>query len=145
MKLIDQTNRYDSNGFYTLEKVFEALGITGKAAREFSSHNMAAFNEVCEDNQDVDYYSIGAKKGEMIMSKILRDGHKIIVDDTFGRQCDGIVQDIEARWGEYLLTFENDHLEVAGLQPGHNPANVMNVVADNVRLCELRNDDELKH
>ena len=30
-----------------------------------------------------------------------------------------------------------------GFQPGHNPANVMNVVADNVRLSELRGDPEL--
>ena len=106
---------------------------------------MQAFNEVCENSDDVDYYSMGAKKGGRVMSKILKDGHDILVRDTFGKQCDGIIQDSEARWGEYLLTFENDHLEVMGFQPGHNPANVMNVVADNVRLCELRNDEALSY
>jgi hypothetical protein len=48
------------------------------------------------------------------MSKILRNGHKIIVNDTFGVQCDGIIQDKETRWGTYLMTFENDHLEAIG-------------------------------
>ena len=48
------------------------------------------------------------------MSQILADGHNIIVDKTFGEQCDGMVRDKEARWGDYLITFENDHLEVMG-------------------------------
>lgn len=48
------------------------------------------------------------------MSTILSDTHKIIADYKFGIQSDGLVMDIEARHGEYLMTFENDHLEVIG-------------------------------
>ena len=79
------------------------------------------------------------------MSTILSDTHKIIADYKFGIQSDGLVMDIEARHGEYLMTFENDHLEVIGFQPGHNPANVFNLVADNTRLCEIKNDKDLAH
>ena len=79
------------------------------------------------------------------MSQILSDGHEIIVDKTFGDQTDGLVRDVEARWGDYLMTFENDHLEVMGFQPGHNPANVFNLVADNTRLCEIKNDKTLRY
>jgi hypothetical protein len=67
------------------------------------------------------------------------------VNKTFGEQCDGLIRDVEARWGEYLMTFENDHLEVMGFQPGHNPANVFNLIADNTRLCEIKNDKILRY
>jgi len=30
---------------------------------------------------------------------------------------DGLVRTEDTRWGDYLLTFEHDHLEVAGLNP----------------------------
>ena len=79
------------------------------------------------------------------MNHMLRDGHDIIVNDTMGVYCDGLVRDTEAKWGEHLLTFHNDHFEVMGFEPGHNPANVMNVVADNTRLAEIRLDPHLSH
>lgn len=78
------------------------------------------------------------------MNPMLRDGHDIIVNDTMGVHCDGLVQDTEAKWGEYLITFENDHLEVMGFVPEHNPANVFNLVADNTRLAEIRRDPKLR-
>ena len=55
-----------------MERLYEALGITGRAGAEFNTANMASFNEVCEDSRSVDYYSIGAKKTGRTMSKILR-------------------------------------------------------------------------
>lgn len=58
-----------------LERVFEVLGVTGKAAQEFTSHNIECFNEVCEDAEGVDYFSIGAKKSGKVMSTILSDAH----------------------------------------------------------------------
>jgi triacylglycerol lipase len=118
MKLIDLANDQQWRGnLENLERVFEVLGITGRSAQEFTTHNIQAFNEVCENAEGVDYYSIGAKKGGRVMSPILADGYNIIVNKTFGEQCDGMVRDVEARWGEYLITFENDHLEVMGFQP----------------------------
>ena len=69
MRLMDLTNDQGWRGdLNNLERVFEVLGITGKAAQEFTSHNIKAFNEVCEDKKKVDYYSIGAKKHGRIMS-----------------------------------------------------------------------------
>lgn len=47
------------------------------------------------------------------------------------------MRDVETRWGKYLITFENDHFEVMGFEPKHNPANVFNLVADNVRVCDI--------
>jgi len=56
-----------------------------------------------------------------------------------------MVRDVEARHGDYLITFENDHLEVMGFQPSHNPANVFNLVADNTRVSEIKNDKTLSY
>ena len=69
MRLIDLTNDEQWRGnLNNLERVFEILGITGRSVQEFTSHNIGAFNEVCEDSPTVDYYSIGAKKGGRVMS-----------------------------------------------------------------------------
>ena len=126
-----------------MERVFELLGITGRSVYEFGSHNIQNFNAVCEDSPDVSYYSIGAKKSGRTMNDMLRVAHDIVVNDEMGIQTDGLVKDIEARWGEYLITFDNDHLEVMGFEPEHNPANVFNLVADNTRLAEIRRDKAL--
>lgn len=149
MMVLDVANedRVDKQhiGIQNLEKTFEVLGITGRAVQEFTPFNMGAFNEVCEDHPNVEYYSIGAKKGGRVMNIMLRDGYEMITNHTFGEQIDGIVRDVEARWGHYLMTFENDHMEVIGFTPGHNPANVFNLVADNTRLAEIRSDKDLSY
>lgn len=144
MKLVDRILAHGYlDGVSNLERVFDILGICKRSALEFSTHNLADFNQVCPNSKSTKYYSIGAKKNGRIMNPMLKDGHTFIVNDTLGVQCDGLVQDIEARWGEYLITFENDHLELVGFQPEHNPANVMNLVADNSRLSEIRGDPSL--
>jgi hypothetical protein len=79
------------------------------------------------------------------MTKILQNGHKVIVNDSFGIECDGLIQDKEARWGNYLMTFENDHLEMMGFKPEHDPAGVYNLIADTVRVAEIKNDPELAY
>ena len=79
------------------------------------------------------------------MNEMLQKGHEILVGLKWGEQCDGLVRDVEARYGRYLLTLDNDHFEVMGFHPEHNPANVMNLVADNARVCELKNHPELKY
>jgi len=43
------------------------------------------------------------------------------------------------------MTFENDHLEMMGFKPEHNPAGVYNLVADTVRVAEIKNDPELAY
>ena len=98
----------------SVERLYEMLGITVKAAHEFTTHNIKSFNVVCEDNPDVRYYSIGARKNWNSVSFMLRSNHDLIVNDTLGIECDGLVKDVEAEWGNYLITFDNDHLEVMG-------------------------------
>ena len=100
---------------------------------------------MCPNRENVDYYSIGAKKEGKIMNTMLRNGYDILVGEKWGEQCDGFVRDVEARWGRYLITFENDHFEVMGFDPNHNPANVFNLVADNVRVCDIKNDPKLRY
>ena len=41
--------------------------------------------------------------------------------------------------------MNNDHFELAGFMPNHDPANVYNLVADNCRVCEVKNDDVLRY
>ena len=79
------------------------------------------------------------------MNKMLRNSYDILVGEKWGAQCDGFVRDAEARWGKYLITFENDHFEVIGFEPNHNPANVFNLVAKNIRICDIKNDLKLRY
>lgn len=97
-----------------MQRTFEILGITSDSAKEFATGHMNLFNEVCEDAHGVDYFSVGSKKKGAIMTEVLRIGHDIVINDEFGDQTDGLVRDEEARWGEYLITYENDHFEVIG-------------------------------
>lgn len=53
--------------------------------------------------------------------------------------------DEEARWGHYLLTMNNDHFEIIGFSPEHDPANVFNLVADNARVCEIKRDQSMAY
>ena len=43
------------------------------------------------------------------------------------------------------MTFENDHLEMMGFKPEHNPANVYNLVADTVRVAEIKSKPGLAY
>ena len=94
--------------------MFEILGITRRAAEEFTTPNIQAFNEVCPITPGVDYYSIGAWKDGAIMNPLLKMGFDIIIGRKFGDSCDGLVRDSEAHWGKYLLSFNNDHFEMLG-------------------------------
>lgn len=54
MRLIDLLNEDPTHEkFDNLEKVFNILGVTIDAAKEFSTHNISNFNEICEDSSDV--------------------------------------------------------------------------------------------
>lgn len=79
------------------------------------------------------------------MNKILQNGYKILVNDTWGLQCDGVTRDLECQWGKYLVTFDNDHLEMAGFVPEITPTHVWNLVADSARLGDLKHDPELAY
>jgi len=44
------------------DKAFEAVGLSYKNAQEFTSANLADFNNVAENVSGIDYFSIGAHK-----------------------------------------------------------------------------------
>ena len=64
MKLVDLSLKDGENIHFVenIDRTYELLGITGEASKEFTTHNIAAFNNVCPNSEHVDYYSIGAKK-----------------------------------------------------------------------------------
>lgn len=43
-----------------LDKPLEILGLSLKNVNEFSTKNIKLFNEVAENNTNIDYFSIGA-------------------------------------------------------------------------------------
>ena len=72
MKLIDESNKDSQDEIFdNLERVFEILGITADASKEFSTHNIGNFNEICEDVPNVQYYSIGAQKNGSTITKLI--------------------------------------------------------------------------
>jgi len=52
---------------------------------------MECFNEIAEDGPKTSYFSMGSKKKGLHMNKVLQNGHKMLVNDTWGVQCDGII------------------------------------------------------
>merc|ERR1711957_979693 len=74
--------------------------------------NMAHFNEVVEDHPGVGYYSLEI-------------------------ECDGMMSTDDVKWGNYMMTFEQDHFEVIGMKP-EMKAQCPNLITDNLRVDEIR-------
>lgn len=72
----------------------------------------------------------------------MRAGQDMIQDGLIHNRSDGLVRPEEAEWGRYLLTFEQDHLEMVGFNVDYTPNQVYNLIADNVKLTEIKNDPE---
>lgn len=119
------------------EKALQSLGMSVRNTMEFTSRNMQAFNEVCIDAEDVKYASFGAKRKELQLNELLRANYVKITDLRMEVDCDGLVRTPDSKWGTYLLTFEHDHLEVAGLNPLVDIKHVVNLMTDNCRVCEI--------
>ena len=130
------------------EKAFEAVGVSQKAAHEFTSANISDFNKVAEDVAGVDYFSIGAHKSRLQCSDLLRQSHETIAggskQDTksiTGPNNDGLVRPEEAHWGRYLMTFpEHDQFDMIGFNHRYSPVNVYTLLVDNIRLSEIKDD-----
>ena len=45
---------------------------------------------MCEDCEEVDYYSFSTKKGQLQVSELLRTGWDVITDYKFEIECDGM-------------------------------------------------------
>ena len=117
-----------------------ALGVVGMGVRniqEFSQRNLDDFNLVAEDHPDVDYFSFGSKKRELLMNDLLRRGYEIISQHKIQYESDGMIEVNECRYGTYLVTFDHDHFEVIGLNPATYPKHVASLVTDNIRKCEM--------
>ena len=91
---------------------------------------------ICEDSPDVNYYSFGSKKRELQISELLRPGYELITEHKIQYECDGMVEVGECAWGQYLVTFDNDHFEVVGLGET-DVRHVANLVTDNLRRDEV--------
>jgi hypothetical protein len=127
------------------DNAFEAVGLSQKNALEFTSQNLADFNKVAENAHGVDYFSIGSHKERLQCSDLLRQSHEFIVggskDVIGGNRNDGLVRPEEAQHGRYLLTVpEHDHLEIVGFNANNLPHTVFNMVVDNLRLQEIKDD-----
>ena len=48
----------------------------------------------------------------------------------------------DCQWGRYLVTFEHDHLEIAGFNAAMQPTTVYNLLLDNIKLTEVKNDPQ---
>lgn len=81
---------------------------------------------------------MGAQKKKLQCSDLLRRSHDAISEGMINFRSDGLVRPEEAQWGRYLVTFEQDHLEMAGFNYEYEPQTAYNLVVDNLRLCELK-------
>jgi triacylglycerol lipase len=143
MSLIDNCNKYPEK--YVLEnvdKAFEAVGLSQKNAQEFTTSNLADFNKVAEDVPGVDYYSVGAQKQLYHTSGLLRQSHEMISESYIHLRNDGLLRPEEAEWGRYLLTFEQDHLEMIGFSHDFKPVNVYSLLVDNIKLSEIKSNQQ---
>lgn len=100
---------------------------------------------MAENVRGVDYFSIGAHKERLQCSDLLRQSHEFIVGGSKevigGNRNDGLVRPEEAQHGRYLLTVpEHDHLEIVGFNANNLPYTVFNLVVDNLRLQEIKED-----
>lgn len=64
----------------------------------------------------------------------------MISENLIHNRSDGIVRPEECEWGRYLVTFEQDHLEMVGFNSNFTPYNVYNLLVDNIKLNEVKND-----
>ena len=97
---------------------------------------MTAFNEVATNAKHVKYYSFGAVRKELQLSELLRANFEVITEHAYEVQTDGLVRLEDMKWGKYLVTFDHDHLEVAGFNPKVRPGHIANLLVDNLRMHE---------
>jgi hypothetical protein len=66
----------------------------------------------------------------------------VISEGMVHNRSDGIVRPEEAHWGKYLVTYEQDHLEMAGFNADYVPLSVYTLAVDNIRLSEIKSDPQ---
>lgn len=88
-----------------VDKAFNVLGVSLKNVEEFTSQNIRDFNSVAIDIPGVEYFSIGAQKTYLEVCDTLKHSHDIISEGMITNRNDGMVRDVDAKWGTYLLTF----------------------------------------
>jgi hypothetical protein len=107
---------------------------------EFHPENIRNFNIIADDNPTTDYYSVGSKKKYFHTTDALKHSHHILSRREIQNVSDGIMRPEDCEWGRYLVTFEQDHLEIVGFNPDYNPRQVYNLLVDNIKLNEVKND-----
>jgi hypothetical protein len=71
---------------------------------------------------------------------LLRQSHEMISESYIHLRNDGLLRPEEAEWGRYLLTFEQDHLEMIGFSHDFKPVNVYSLLVDNIKLSEIKSN-----
>lgn len=117
-----------------------ALGMSYRNVQEFATPNMNHFNAACPDHPDVQYASFGAWRKELQHNELLRANWQTITDHAIEVRTDGMTTVDEVKWGTYLVTFEHDHFEVAGLNPRVGCDHVANLLMDQARIADRNNN-----
>ena len=72
---------------------------------------------------------------------MLHYSHDRITEGLINMRNDGLMRPEETQWGKYLVTYEQDHLEMAGFNaPAYTPMSCYSLLVDNIRLCEIKNN-----
>jgi hypothetical protein len=71
---------------------------------------------------------------------MLKQSHDMISTGQIQIRSDGIMRPEDCEWGRYLLTYEHDHLEIVGFNVDVQPYTVYNLLLDNIKLTEVKND-----
>jgi triacylglycerol lipase len=91
-------------------RFLQSLGIQTAAFEELTTTNMAKFNALCPDREDIRYFSFGASF-KPTWGSVFRSSHNII--EVQEGENDGLVSVKSAVWGEYKGTIPDvNHLDI---------------------------------
>ena len=141
MTLIDKSVGIEERFYVDIthsHRALEVLGVTLESVKEFGSRNMRAFNKVCEDKEDVMYFSFGAKRKQPQICELLRPNFPIITEHQIEVETDGLIRTPDTRWANYMVTLEHDHFEAGGLNPRVAVNHICNLMTDCGRVSEIR-------
>ena len=125
-----------------IEQAIDSVGLSMMNIKEFNKGNMRAFNEVAEDHGNVEYYSMGARRARSLCAEVLQYPHEVIAGQNAHVESDGLMMWKETQWGRYLITIDADHFEMGGLKYSYDAQAVFRIVAENLKLMEIRSDEE---
>jgi len=120
-----------------VDPVCTFLGVWKESFEEFNSKNMKDFNDVVGDSPDVKYFSVAGQKDHLAVSIPLRKTHAHILNrDRVANENDGVVTTRAAKWGEHLITFDADHMQIVGADTTYNWKRAFSLISDNLKASQ---------